>query len=93
MVVRPGAACWRCLFESEPAADEMPPACAEAGVLGALAGVIGSMQAVEAIKLLLGGDALPPGGRLLTYDAWGGGVRVVAVSRRSDCGGCGVEVV
>lgn len=88
MVVRPGAACWRCLFEGEPAAADAPPACAEAGVLGALAGVIGAVQAVEAIKCLLGGDAAPAGGRLLTYDAWTGRAREVSVGRRAGCTGC-----
>jgi molybdopterin/thiamine biosynthesis adenylyltransferase len=46
----------------------MAPSCAEAGVLGVLPGVIGTLQAVEAIKLLLGkGRTLA--GRLLTYEA------------------------
>ncbi|MEY2434873.1 MAG: sulfur-carrier protein adenylyltransferase/sulfurtransferase [Acidimicrobiaceae bacterium] len=52
----------------EPPPAEMAPSCAEAGVLGVLPGIIGSLQAVEAIKLLLGlGDPLI--GRLLAYDS------------------------
>jgi sulfur-carrier protein adenylyltransferase/sulfurtransferase len=52
----------------EPPPAEMAPSCAEAGVLGVLPGIIGSIQALEAIKLLLDlGDPLI--GRLLTYDA------------------------
>jgi molybdopterin/thiamine biosynthesis adenylyltransferase/rhodanese-related sulfurtransferase len=52
----------------EPPPAEMAPSCAEAGVLGVLPGIIGSIQAVEAIKLLLGlGDPLI--GRLLAYDS------------------------
>jgi len=52
----------------EPPPAEMAPSCAEAGVLGVLPGIIGSLQAVEAIKLLLGlGDPLV--GRLLAYDS------------------------
>jgi len=52
----------------EPPPAEMAPSCAEAGVLGALPGIIGTIQAVEAIKLILGiGDSLV--GRYLTFDA------------------------
>jgi molybdopterin/thiamine biosynthesis adenylyltransferase/rhodanese-related sulfurtransferase len=52
----------------EPPPAEMAPSCAEAGVLGVLPGIIGSLQAVEAIKLILGiGDSLS--GRLLAYDS------------------------
>ena len=59
--------CYRCLIPEPPPA-ELAPSCAEAGVLGVLPGIIGSIQAIEAIKLLLGlGDPLI--GRLLAYDA------------------------
>jgi len=52
----------------EPPPAELAPSCAEAGVLGVLPGIIGSLQAIEAIKLLLGlGDPLI--GRLLAYDS------------------------
>jgi molybdopterin/thiamine biosynthesis adenylyltransferase/rhodanese-related sulfurtransferase len=52
----------------EPPPAELAPSCAEAGVLGALPGIIGTIQAVEALKLLLGvGDSLV--GRYLTFDA------------------------
>jgi molybdopterin/thiamine biosynthesis adenylyltransferase len=52
----------------EPPPAEMAPSCAEAGVLGVLPGIIGSIQAIEAIKLLLDlGDPLI--GRLLAYDS------------------------
>jgi molybdopterin/thiamine biosynthesis adenylyltransferase len=88
MVVRRGAACWRCLFEGEPAADEAPPGCAVAGVLGALPGVIGAMQAAETVKLLLGGGGADPTGRLVTYDAWTGRTREVAVAPRAGCVAC-----
>ena len=52
----------------EPPPAELAPSCAEAGVLGVLPGIIGSIQALEAIKLILDlGDPLI--GRLLAYDS------------------------
>ncbi len=52
----------------EPPPAELAPSCAEAGVLGVLPGIVGSIQALEAIKLILGiGDNLI--GRYLTFDA------------------------
>jgi adenylyltransferase/sulfurtransferase len=58
---------WRCLFP-DPPPDGLLPTCAVAGILGALTGVIGSMQALEAIKEIVGiGDSLV--GLLLLYDA------------------------
>lgn len=58
---------WRCLFP-EPPPDGLLPSCAEAGILGALVGVIGAMQALEAVKEIVGiGEGLV--GRLLLYDA------------------------
>ncbi len=58
---------WRCLFPEAPP-DGLLPSCAEAGILGALVGVIGAMQALEAIKEIVGiGEGLV--GRLLLYDA------------------------
>jgi sulfur-carrier protein adenylyltransferase/sulfurtransferase len=62
-----GGPCYRCLFP-EPPAPGTVPSCAEAGVLGVLPGIIGMVQAIEAIKLILGkGDSLV--GRLLHFDA------------------------
>jgi adenylyltransferase/sulfurtransferase len=58
---------YRCLFP-EPPPDGLLPACAEAGILGALTGVVGSLQALEVIKEIVGiGESLV--GRLLLYDA------------------------
>src|SRR5262249_40653934 len=59
--------CYRCLYPEPPPAH-LAPSCAEAGVLGILPGIIGTLQATEAIKLLLGkGNLLV--GRLLQYDS------------------------
>ena len=61
--------CYRCLFP-QPPPPELAPSCAEGGVLGVLPGMIGSLQANEALKLLLGiGEPLV--GRLLLFDALG----------------------
>ncbi len=59
--------CYRCLYPAPPP-PEFAPSCAEAGVLGILPGIVGSLQANEALKLILGvGEPLI--GRLLTFDA------------------------
>jgi len=78
--------CYRCLFPDATAASAA--SCAEAGVLGVLPGVLGTIQATEAIKVVLGvGEPLL--GRLLTYDALEMCFREFPVSRRPDCAVCG----
>jgi sulfur-carrier protein adenylyltransferase/sulfurtransferase len=79
--------CYRCLLP-EPPPPELAPSCAEAGVLGVLPGIIGSIQALEAIKLLLDlGDPLV--GRLLAYDALEESFRNFKVRRDPNCPACG----
>jgi molybdopterin/thiamine biosynthesis adenylyltransferase/rhodanese-related sulfurtransferase len=79
--------CYRCLFP-EPPPPELAPNCAEAGVLGVLPGIIGSLQATEAIKLILGvGESLI--GRLLTYDALDQSMMTLRISRDPNCLTCG----
>jgi len=81
--------CYRCLLPEPPPA-ELAPSCAEAGVLGVLPGIIGSIQAVEAIKILLGiGETLQ--GRLLAYDALEQSFRTFKVRRDPDCPACGAD--
>ena len=65
--ILPGGPCLRCLFGGPPAPGEIPT-CAQAGILGPVAAVVGGMQAVEAMKLMLG-VGQPLSGRLLIYDA------------------------
>jgi adenylyltransferase/sulfurtransferase len=82
-----GGPCYRCLFP-EPPPPELAPDCATAGVLGVLPGVIGTLQATEAIKLLLGiGEPLV--GRLLVYDALAMEIREFSIPRDPDCAVCG----
>jgi adenylyltransferase/sulfurtransferase len=82
-----GAPCYRCLF-AEPPPPELAPSCAEAGVLGVLPGVIGTLQATEALKLLLGRGE-PLRGRLLVYDALAMEFREFRIPRDPDCAVCG----
>jgi molybdopterin/thiamine biosynthesis adenylyltransferase len=64
------------------------PSCAQAGVLGVLPGIIGSMQALEAIKLILGiGD--PMIGRLLIFDGLAMDISTVTIKRNPACPLCG----
>ena len=79
--------CYRCLIPEPPPA-ELAPSCAEAGVLGVLPGIVGSIQALEAIKMLLGlGDPLV--GRLLAFDALEETFRTFKVRRDPECPACG----
>jgi adenylyltransferase/sulfurtransferase len=83
----PGGPCYRCLYADPPPAG-LVPGCAEAGVFGALPGVIGSMQAMEAIKLLLGiGEPLI--GRLLLFDGLRMRFRELTLQRDPACPLCG----
>ena len=79
--------CYRCLHPAPPPPGSVP-SCAQAGVLGVLPGVVGSMQAAEALKLVIGG-ARPLIGRLVLLDVWGGSVRELTVSRNPACPVCG----
>ncbi|HWD53418.1 MAG TPA: molybdopterin-synthase adenylyltransferase MoeB [Acidimicrobiales bacterium] len=79
--------CYRCMIPEPPPA-ELAPSCSEAGVLGVLPGIVGSIQAVEAIKILLDlGETLE--GRLLAYDALEQSFRTFNVHRDPECPTCG----
>jgi adenylyltransferase/sulfurtransferase len=82
-----GGPCYRCLYPDPPPPGEVP-SCAEGGVLGVLPGIIGSLQASEAIKLILGiGEPLT--GRLMLFDALDGRFRQVKVHKDPTCPVCG----
>jgi len=79
--------CYRCLYPEPPAPGAVPN-CAEGGVLGVLPGVIGSLQATEAIKLVLGrGESLI--GRLLIFDALEMRFRELRLRKDPRCPVCG----
>ena len=84
-----GGPCYRCLLPNMPAAGAVP-SCAEAGVLGVLPGIIGSLQAMEAIKLILGIGKIPLG-QLTVYDALGSGFRRLTLRRDINCRLCGEQ--
>ena len=79
--------CYRCLFP-EPPPPGTVPSCAEGGVFGVLPGIVGSIQAVEAIKRVLGvGESLV--GKLLLYDAMSSEFTTVKLRWDPDCPVCG----
>jgi molybdopterin/thiamine biosynthesis adenylyltransferase/rhodanese-related sulfurtransferase len=83
--------CYRCLFR-EPPPPGLVPSCAEGGVLGVLPGMIGTIQANEAIKLLIGmGEPLV--GKLLLCDALSGSFRTIAIRRDPSCPACGTREI
>jgi molybdopterin/thiamine biosynthesis adenylyltransferase/rhodanese-related sulfurtransferase len=79
--------CYRCLVP-QPPPSHLVPSCAEAGVLGVLPGTVGTIQATEAIKLILGvGEPLI--GRLLIYDALDMIFETIVLPKRANCPVCG----
>lgn len=82
-----GGPCYRCMLPHPPEPGSVP-SCAEAGVLGVLPGIIGSLQAMEAIKLLLG-TGKPPLGKLVHYDALNTEFRSFQIRRDPECPLCG----
>ncbi len=81
--------CYRCLYP-EPPPPGLVPSCAEGGVLGVLPGIIGTIQATEAIKLIIGvGEPLV--GRFLIFDALRMRFRELKLRRDPDCPVCGMN--
>lgn len=81
--------CYRCLFP-EPPPPGLVPSCAEGGVLGVLPGTIGTLQATEALKLILGiGEPLI--GKLLLYNALDMSFEFVRLKKNPNCKVCGLN--
>ena len=91
VLATPDGPCYRCLFR-EPPPPGLVPSCAEGGVLGVLPGLVGTIQATEAIKLILGiGEPLI--GRLLLVDALTAQFRTVKIRRDPTCPACGTHEI
>lgn len=79
--------CYRCVFKNPPPKDAVPT-CKQAGVIGAMGGVIGSLQAMEAVKYIIGqGELLT--GKLLTYDALDMQFHTIKLPKNCNCAVCG----
>jgi len=87
----PDGPCYRCLFP-EPPPPGLVPSCAEGGVLGVLPGLVGTIQATEAIKLIVGAGE-PLKGRLLLIDTLGMKFRTVNVRKDPTCPACGTREI
>jgi adenylyltransferase/sulfurtransferase len=88
-IVPKQSACYRCVFKTPPPAG-LVASCQEAGVIGVLAGIIGTIQATEALKLILG-IGHPLTNRFLDFDARKTLFREIKVKRNPDCALCGAH--
>jgi adenylyltransferase/sulfurtransferase len=87
----PDGPCYRCLYP-EPPPPGLVPSCAEGGVLGVLPGLVGTLQATEALKLILGiGEPLI--GRLVLVDALGARWKSVKLRKNPECPACGTHSI
>jgi len=79
--------CYRCIYPFPPK-DGVVPTCSDTGIIGMITGTVGSLQALEALKLIVGiGEALY--GRLLVFDGLSLYFREIKLSRNEDCPLCG----
>jgi adenylyltransferase/sulfurtransferase len=86
LTVLPHGPCLRCLFRDPPDPSSVP-SCEQAGILGAIVGVIGSIQAEEALKVILRAGQLLSG-RIHQHDGLTGESRIVAFPKDPDCPVC-----
>jgi len=87
----PDCCCYRCIFPAAPD-PEHAPSCVEAGIFGAVTGIIGSIQATEALKLILNSSGNVTSSvlknRLMLYDGTESTFREMALRRNPDCPVC-----
>lgn len=81
------SACYRCIFK-EPPPPGLVPSCQEAGIIGVVAGIIGTIQATEALKIILG-IGQPLTDRILDFDAQKTAFREIKTKRNPKCKLCG----
>jgi len=86
-IVPPKTPCYRCLYPNPPADGDAPSA-ADVGIMGMVPGVIGSLEALEAVKVLLG-IGTPLGGRVLFFDGLDRDFEEMMLERDPDCALCG----
>ncbi len=84
----PKGPCYRCFFPRPPESGRIP-GCGEEGVLGPAVGVVGSLQALEAVKVIVGAQADALVGRLLVLDLWKPAFELIALPADPDCSLCG----
>ncbi len=83
------SACYRCIF-NQPPPPGLVPSCQEAGIIGVVAGIIGTIQATEALKLILG-IGVPLTDRILDFDARTTVFREIRTKRNPRCPLCGTH--
>ena len=81
--------CYRCVHPTPPDPGAVP-SCAEGGVLGVMPGIVGTMQAAEALKLVVGG-ARPLIGRMMLFNVWAGRGSELTIRKNPTCPVCGSE--
>jgi molybdopterin/thiamine biosynthesis adenylyltransferase len=86
-IIPPKTPCYRCLYPNPPVEGTVPTT-ASVGIMGMVPGVIGSLQALEAVKVLLG-IGTPLGGRVLFFDGLDQDFEEMKLERNPDCALCG----
>jgi len=83
----PGTACYRCLYQSPPPANQTP-SCSQAGILGSIAGMLGTIQATEVLKYFTNSGTLLTN-KLLSFDALSMSFKTIGFYKDNECKICG----